>query len=132
LDEELIEKTKNTAALYFKGVMEEKPFELWQAFDKELGRELSLFITGRLYAREKIPHQTRQLITVAVLTVLDRPEELRLHIQAALNVGCPVEDIAEAIFQTFTYAGIPTVNAALKTLRSVLKEKGLWPIEQNR
>jgi 4-carboxymuconolactone decarboxylase len=132
LDEELIEKTKNTAALYFRGVTEEKPFELWRAFDKELGRDLSLFITGRLYAREKIPHQTRQLITIAVLTVLDRPEELRLHIQAALNVGCPAEDIAEAIFQTFTYAGIPTVNTALKTLRSVLKEKGLWPIEQNR
>lgn len=132
MDENLIEKTKNTAALYFRGVTEEKPFELWQAFDKELGRELSLFITGRLYAREKIPHQTRQLITIAVLTVLDRPEELRLHIQAALNVGCPVEDIAEAIFQTVTYAGIPTVNTALKTLRSVLKEKGLWPIEPNR
>jgi 4-carboxymuconolactone decarboxylase len=132
LDKDLIEKTKNTAALYFGGVTEEKPFELWQAFDKELGRELSLLITGKLYAREKIPHQTRQLITIAVLTVLDRPAELRLHIQAALNVGCPVEDIAEAIFQTFTYAGIPTVNTALKTLRSVLREKGLWPIEQNR
>ena len=132
MDNDLTEQTKNTAALYFKGVTEEKPFELWQAFDKNLGRELSLFITGRLYGREKIPHQTRQLITIAVLTVLDRPEELRLHIQAALNVGCPVKDIAEAIFQTFTYAGIPTVNTALKTLRSVLKEKGLWPIEQNR
>ncbi len=132
MDKELTEKTKNTAALYFKGVTDEKPFDLWQAFDKELGRELSLFITGRLYAREKIPHQTRQLITIGVLTVLDRPEELRLHIQAALNVGCPVEDISEAIFQTFTYAGIPTVNTALKTLRSVLKEKDLWPIDQNR
>ena len=102
MDKDLTEKTKNTAALYFKGVTEEKPFELWQAFDKELGRELSLFITGRLYARKKIPHQTRQLITIAVLTVLDRPEELRLHIQAALNVGCLVGDITEAIFQTVT------------------------------
>ncbi|MFZ0610936.1 MAG: carboxymuconolactone decarboxylase family protein [Desulfobacterales bacterium] len=132
MDKELVEKTKRTAALYFKGVTAEKPFELWQAFDWELGKELSLFITGRLYAREKIPHPTRQLITIAVLTVLDRPEELALHIQAALNVGCPVEDIAEAIFQTFTYAGIPTVNTALKTLRTVLKERGLWPIEPNR
>lgn len=132
MDKNLTEKTKSIAALYFRGVSEEKPFELWQAFDRELGKELSLFITGRLYAREKIPHQTRQLITIAVLTVLGRPEELRLHLQAALNVGCPVEDIAEAIFQTFTYAGIPTVNTALKTLRSVLKEKGLWPIEHNR
>jgi 4-carboxymuconolactone decarboxylase len=132
LDKDLVEKTKKTAALYFQGITDEKPFALWQSFDKDLGRDLSLFITGRLYAREKIPHQTRQLITIAVLTVLSRQDELRLHIQAALNVGCPVDDIAETIFQTFTYAGIPTVNLALKTLRAVLQERGLWPAEQNR
>ncbi len=132
MGEDLTDKTKSTAALYFKGIMDEKPFDLWRAFDKNLSKDLSLFITGQMYAREKIPHQTRQLITVAVLTVLSRQEELRLHIQAALNVGCPVADIAEAIFQTFTYAGIPTVNAALRTLRSVLEEKGTWPIAESR
>jgi len=127
LDKEIAEKTKKTAELYFKDVMDERPFELWRSFDKDLAKDLSLFITGRMYAREKIPHKTRQLITIATLTVLSRLDELRLHIQAALNVGCTPEEIAETIFQTFTYAGIPTVNAALKTLRSVLKEKGMWP-----
>ncbi len=131
MGKDLTEKTKSTATLYFEGVTDEKPFDLWRAFDKNLGKDLSLFITGQMYAREKIPHRTRQLITVAVLTVLSRQEELRLHIQAALNVGCPVREIAEAIFQTFTYAGIPTVNAALKTFRSVLEEKGMWPIIEN-
>jgi len=127
LDKEIAEKTKKTAELYFKDVKDERPFELWRAFDKDLAKDLSLFITGRMYAREKIPHKTRQLITVATLTVLSRLDELKLHIQAALNVGCTPEEIAETIFQTFTYAGIPTVNLALKTLRSVMKEKGLWP-----
>jgi 4-carboxymuconolactone decarboxylase len=124
----LREKTNTTGALYFSDVEGEKPFELWRAFDKDLGKELSLFITGRLYAREKIPHSTRQLVTVAVLTVLSRPEELKLHIQAALNVGCSSQEIAEVIFQTFTYGGIPTVNTALKVLRDVMIEKGQWPI----
>ena len=128
MDKEIAEKTKKTAELYFKDVMDERPFELWRSFDKDLAKDLSLFITGRMYAREKIPHKTRQLITIATLTVLSRLDELRLHIQAALNVGCTPEEIAETIFQTFTYAGIPTVNAALKTLRSVLKEKGMWPM----
>ena len=129
VSDDVIEKTKATGALYFKGIEGEKPFELWRDFDKDLGKELSLFITGRLYAREKIPHPTRQLVTVAVLTVLSRPEELKLHIQAALNVGCTPAEIAEVIFQTFTYGGIPTVNSALKVLRQVLKEKGQWPID---
>ena len=129
MEGDIVEKTKKTAALYFKDVAGEKPFDLWRAFDKELGRDLSLFITGKMYARERIPHQTRQLVTIAALTVLARTDELRLHIQAALNVGCSPEEIAEVIFQTFTYGGIPTVNAALKTLREVLKEKKLWPME---
>ena len=127
MTDDIIEKTKKTGALYFSGVEGEKPFELWRDFDKDLGKDLSLFITGKLYAREKITHPTRQLVTVAVLTVLSRPEELKLHIQAALNVGCTPVEIAEVIFQTFTYGGIPTVNTALKVLRDVLKVKGQWP-----
>ncbi len=131
MSEDLIEKTKATAALYFEDVAGEKPFDLWRAFDKNLGKELSLFITGQLYARKKIPHTTRQLTSIAALTVLNRPDELRLHILAGLNVGCLPEEIAEVIFQTFTYGGIPTVNSALKVLRSVLEEKGLWPIHRS-
>ena len=82
-----------------------------------------------MYAREKIPHKTRQLITIASLTVLSRLEELKLHIQAALNVGCTPGEIAEVIFQTFTYGGMPATNSALKTLKAVMEEKGLWPPE---
>jgi 4-carboxymuconolactone decarboxylase len=124
------ERTRKTATLYFRGVTDEKPYDLWQAFDRDLARELSMFITGRMYAREKIPHTTRQLVTIAALTVLSRTEELKLHIQAALNVGCTPEEIAETIFQTAVYGGVPAVNAALRTFRVVLIEKGMWPLDQ--
>ena len=130
MDNELVEKTQRTAALYFEGVTDEKPYELWKAFDTGLARDLSLFITGKMYAREKLPHPTRQLVTVAALTVLGRIEELRLHIQAALNVGCPWRDISETIFQTAVYGGVPATNAALKTFRTVLEDRGEWPPSQ--
>ena len=130
MDKEIIAKTQKTAELYFRDVKGERPFDLWRSFDKGLAKDLSLFITGQMYAREKIPHKTRQLITVAALTVLSRLDELRLHIEAALNVGCQPEEIAEVIFQTAVYGGVPATNSALKTLRSVLEEKGLWPLEQ--
>ncbi|MEJ2642373.1 MAG: carboxymuconolactone decarboxylase family protein [Desulfosarcinaceae bacterium] len=123
------ERTQRTANLYFKDVADEKPYELWRAFDPEMAKALSLFITGDLYAREKLPHTVRQLVTVGVLTVLNRPEELRLHIQAALNVGCRPEEIAEAIFQTFTYGGVPTVNTALKVFRQILIDRDEWPLK---
>ena len=130
MSKDLVTKTKETAGLYFDGVKDERPFDLWRAFDKDLARDLSLFITGQMYAREKIPHQTRQLVTVAALTVLSRLDELKLHIQAGLNVGCAPQEIAETIFQTMVYGGVPAGNAALKVLKTVLEEKGMWPIEE--
>jgi len=127
--DDLKEKTQKTAELYFKGVAGERPFDLWRSFDKELAKEISMFYTGKLYAREKVPHRTRQLVTVAALTVLERTEELKLHLNAALNVGCTPQEVAEVIFQMATYGGVPVVNSALKAFRTVLQEKSLWPMK---
>jgi len=132
LSEELKEKTQKTAELYFKDAPGERPYDLWRSFDKELAKEISLFYTGKLYAREKIPHPLRQLVTVAALTVLERTEELKLHLHAALNVGCSPQEITEVIFQMATYGGVPVVNSALKVFRTVLQERGLWPIKKEK
>lgn len=129
MSEDLKNKTAKTAKLYFDNYTGERPFDLWRSFDKSLAKDLSLFITGQMYAREKIPHQTRQLITISALTVLERLEELKLHIYAALNVGCKPTEIAEVIFQCGIYGGMPIVNQALKAFREVLQETGQWPME---
>ena len=129
MDDELKVKTQKTAELYFHGVKDERPFDLWRSFDREMAKELSLYVTGKLYAREKIPHRTRQLVTVAALTVLERSEELKLHLHAALNVGCTPQEVTEVIFQMATYGGVPAMNTALKVFRTVLQEKGLWPLK---
>jgi 4-carboxymuconolactone decarboxylase len=112
MTEDLKTKTAKTAKLYFDGYRDERPFDLWRSFDKGLAKDLSLFITGQMYARERIPHPTRQLITVAALTVLERTEELKLHIYAALNVGCDPREVAEVMFQCGIYGGKPVDNRA--------------------
>jgi 4-carboxymuconolactone decarboxylase len=65
----------------------------------------------------------------AMLAALRATEELRLHVNAALNVGCDPKRLTEVFFQLATYAGMPTVNEALKVFREVLKERGEWPIK---
>lgn len=123
-EKDLVKKTGKTAKLYFSTVKDEdKPYNLWRHFDKGLAKDMSLYITGQMYAREKIPHKTRQLITVSALTVLVRPDELKLHIHAALNVGCTKEEVAEVIFQTSIYGGVPAANTALTVLKEVLEER---------
>lgn len=127
--DDIDQKTAETAKLYFNGVPGERPFELWKAFDKSLAKEFSRFITGRLYARQVLPHTTRQLVTTAALTALGKLDELKLHLHAGRNVGVPAKELAEAIFQTGVYAGVPAMNGGLSTLREVLQERGEWPID---
>ncbi len=132
MDTDVIEKTRQTAELYFKGVQGQTPYALWKAFDADLARDLSLFITGRMYARQKLPHPTRQLVAIAALTALAKTEELKLHIHAALNVGCDPHQIAETIFQTAIYSGMPATNQGLEALKQVLQDNGQWPLAPDK
>lgn len=126
-DEDLRETTRKTAELLFgppkKG---EGVYHLWRSFDRDLAQHISMFFTGRLYAREVIPHKQRELCAVAALTVLQRLEELRIHIDAALNVGATKDEVAEVIFQMLTYGGVPTMVEGLKVLKEVLQARGMW------
>ena len=128
MSDDIARKTAETAKLYFEGVSGEKPYDLWKSFDRGLARDLSMFITGQMYARQVVPHTVRQMVAVATLTVLEKSEELELHLQAALNVGCKPRELAEVIFQTAVYGGVPAMNQGLKVLRKVLQEQGMWPI----
>ncbi|WP_295870773.1 carboxymuconolactone decarboxylase family protein [uncultured Zhongshania sp.] len=123
-------KIKDTTAALFSGYTEEKPYELWLSFDKNLAKEMSRFVVGDMYARDVLPKTTRQLVAIAALSATGKQDELKLHIHAALNVGCTPQEISESIFQIGVYAGFPAMNNALLTLRGVLEENGLWPLEQ--
>src|SRR5213595_4274062 len=116
----LKERTKRTAQMLFHTLKSGTGFELWKKFDKDLARQLSMFFTGVLYSREVISQKQRELCAVASLTVLDRHNELRAHIHAALNVGATRQEVAEVIFQQVTYGGMPVVVDALEVYARVL------------
>jgi 4-carboxymuconolactone decarboxylase len=127
MSDDLKEKTRRTAELLFRGVdTGEGGYALWRQFDKELAKEISMFYTGRLYAREVLSQRERELCAVAALTVLNREQELRLHIHAARNVGATKEEIAEVIFQMLVYGGAPVMVEGLKIARQVFQERGEW------
>ena len=106
------------------------PYLLWKEFDKELANDLSLFITGNLYSRTVLTLQDRQMVACAILAATRSVDELKLHCNAALNVGCDPQKLAEVFFQCATYCGMPTVNTALEVFRAVLKERGEWPLDK--
>jgi len=130
MNDELRKKTQETAnKLFGKGAKMAPPYLTWKAFDQELANDFSMFITGNLYSRTVLTLPERQMVACAMLGALRATEELKLHVNAALNVGCDPKKLTEIFFQLATYAGMPAVNEALQTYREVLKERGEWPIK---
>ncbi len=130
MDDELRKKTQETAnRLFGKGVKMDPPYVTWKEFDRDLANDLSLFITGKLYSRTVLTLPERQMVACAMLGALRATDELKLHVNAALNVGCDPKKLAEVFFQLAPYAGMPAVNEALQVYRDVLKERGEWPVK---
>jgi 4-carboxymuconolactone decarboxylase len=130
VNDELRKKTQETAnQLFGKGIKMDPPYLTWKEFDRDLANDLSLFITGNLYSRTVLSLPERQMAACAMLAALRATDELKLHVNAALNVGCDPRKIAEIFFQLATYAGMPAVNEALHVYRDVLRERGEWPIK---
>ncbi len=128
-EEEIKKRTKETAKkLFGRGIRMDPPYLTWRAFDRDLANDFSKFITGNLYSRTVLTIQERQMVACAMLAAIRAGDELRLHVNAALNVGCDPKKLAEVFFQVATYAGMPAVNEALLIYRGVLEERGEWPI----
>lgn len=122
---EIRKKTQETAKrLFGRGIKMDPPYLTWKEFDRELANDLSMFITGNLYSRTVLTLPERQMVACAMLAALGASEELRLHVNAALNVGCDPKKLAEVFFQLAPYGGMPLVNKALEVYREVLKERG--------
>lgn len=130
MSDDVVKRTQETAKkLFGAGVKMDPPYLMWREFDKDLANEFSKFITGNLYSRTVLTLPERQMAACAMLAALRATGELKLHVNAALNVGCDAKKLAEIFFQVATYAGMPAVNEALEVYRDVLKERGEWPIK---
>jgi len=128
--DEIKKRTQETAnTLFGKGIKMDPPYLMWREFDKDLANDFSRFITGNLYSRSVLTLPERQMAACAMLAALRATGELKLHVNAALNVGCDPKKLTEIFFQVATYAGMPAVNEALEVYRDVLKERGEWPIK---
>ena len=128
-DQKTKDKTQETAEKLFSGGAKlDRPYSLLRAFDRGLANDFSRFITGNLYSREVLTLQERQMAACAMLAALKAREELKVHANAAMNVGCDPKKLVEIFFQTATYAGMPAVNEALAAFREVLQARGEWPL----
>ncbi|MCR2032828.1 carboxymuconolactone decarboxylase family protein [Anaerofustis stercorihominis] len=89
----------------------------------DLGRYIVEFAFGDIYMRGGLDLKERELITITSLLSMGGLEpQLKVHINAALNVGISKEKIIEAFFQCIPYAGFPRVLNAVSIAREIFEE----------
>ncbi len=77
---------------------------------------------GDIYSRDGIDLKSREIATVAALVALGNCQpQLKVHLKAALNVGCTEEEIKEIILQMSVYAGFPAALNGMFAFKDVLK-----------
>ncbi|OBK79908.1 carboxymuconolactone decarboxylase family protein [Mycobacterium sp. 1164985.4] len=77
---------------------------------------------GAVWGRDALPRKTRSMLNLAMLAVLNRPNELRTHVRGALTNGVSREEIREIFMQVAVYAGVPAAVDAFRIARATFDE----------
>ena len=92
-------------------------------FDEEFQDLITRFAWGEIWTRPGLPRQTRSMLTLAMMVALNRPDELRMHLGAALNNGVTREEIREVLLQTAIYCGVPAANSAFHIAQKFFEQQ---------
>ena len=92
------------------------------ALNREFQDLITRYAWGEIWTRPGLPRSTRSLITLATMVALNRNEELRMHLRAALRNGVTRGQIKEVLLQSAVYCGVPAANSAFHLAAEVLAE----------
>ena len=109
-----------------KAVLGDDYVEKSLAAANDFNRPLQELVTeacwGTIWTRPGLPRKIRSLINIAMITALNRPHELKIHVRGALNNGCTKEEIQEVLLQATIYCGMPAGVDGFRIAAEVLRE----------
>lgn len=89
-------------------------------FSRPFQELITGYCWGAIWTRPGLPRRTRSLVTLALLTALSKPDELRAHVRGALTNGCSPEEIREVLLQATVYCGVPAGVQAMRVAQQVI------------
>jgi len=91
-------------------------------FTKPLQDLITEYCWGAVWGRDGLPLKTRSMLNLAMISVLNRPNELRTHIKAALTNGVTRDEIRAIFLQVAIYAGVPAAVDSFRVAREAFAE----------
>lgn len=95
------------------------------AFNMPMQELVTQYCWGEVWTRPGLDRRTRSMLNLAMITALNRPHELKLHVKGAINNGLTKEEIAEIFLQTAIYCGVPAAIDSFRVAREAFKEMGI-------
>jgi 4-carboxymuconolactone decarboxylase len=92
------------------------------AFSMPMQRLSTEYCWGEIWSRPGLSRRDRSLLNLGMISALNRPHELKLHVKAALRNGLTREEIGEALLQVAIYCGIPAGIDSTRIAREAFAE----------
>lgn len=97
----------------------ERTLKTRSKFNEPFQELITRYAWGEIWSRPGLPKKTRSLLTLGMLVALNRNEEFRMHVKAALSIGVSRDEIQELLLQAAIYCGVPAANAAFHLAEEV-------------
>jgi 4-carboxymuconolactone decarboxylase len=91
-------------------------------FSRPMQELVTQMAWGEIWTRPGLDRRTRSFMNLAMITALNRPHELKLHVRGALNNGLTKAEIMEAFLQTAIYCGMPAALDSFRVAKEVFTE----------
>jgi 4-carboxymuconolactone decarboxylase len=91
-------------------------------FNRPLQELVTEYCWGAVWAREELPKKTRSMLNLAMISALNRPHELKMHVKGALRNGVSKDEIREVLLQVAIYCGVPAAVDSFRIAREAFEE----------
>lgn len=91
-------------------------------FARPIQELVTEYCWGAVWATDGLERKTRSLLNLAMLTALNRPHELAIHVRGAVTTGATEAEIQATLIQTAIYAGVPAALESFRVAERVLTE----------
>ena len=94
-------------------------------FNRPMQELVTQYCWGDVWNRPGLDRRTRSFLNLAMITALNRPHELKLHVRGAINNGLTKDEIREVFLQAAIYCGVPAAIDSFRSAKEVFKDLGL-------
>jgi 4-carboxymuconolactone decarboxylase len=99
----------------------EKSWAAADDFNRPMQELVTEYCWGAVWGRDDLPRKTRSLLNIAMLTALNRPHELKMHVAGALRNGATVEEVRGVLLQAAIYCGVPAALDSFRVASEAIK-----------